>query len=600
MLPEAKRLMEGGEHTRARGVLHQLLKIDSKHAEARAMLSEIQRHLTQRQREERIQQICQQAEDAISHNRFDQGLSVLESGLELDASNPELVKLREKARAEKEKQEKINELLNQAETARRKGDFKSAIAAAQKALNVDHSNPRILALSNILTKEADQAQRQSKARNLLDSVRGEIASRRYNQAIDLLKQVEEVDPTNPELPLLMGDANSGLEQGRRREMIVRLEEEVASATSYEQLQQAARSIQEAMAAMPSESALYRLNAQVERQIKEHENRILVDETVQACRNVRPREALDLVRKARLKLPGDERLLSLEALLANRVKMQSVEERRADYLARAREALEASQYADAVRILETCQAEGLATGEILSLLDFARTEELEHRRQEQLRAKLAHAQALIGDSAYDEAVTFLEDSLQQADDTALHMLLDQAASGRESLRQQTETALTAAANLAKAGKQDEAREFLKGQPQPVLRSSRVQISLAALEEERTQALFRTVGRAYAGLGINLPAGEAVMRRALAASGNSPLFAPIADALHRRGRVFADRVVADSIQNAKNLLRDHNRDAAGQALQTVSGMVDYASTETRLDWQNTQRKASQTSLISRLRN
>jgi len=398
----------------------------------------------------------------------------------------------------------------------------------------------------------------------------------------------------------MGDANSGLEQGRRREMIVRLEEEVASATSYEQLQQAARSIQEAMAAMPSESALYRLNAQVERQIKEHENRILVDETVQACRNVRPREALDLVRKARLKLPGDERLLSLEALLANRVKMQSVEERRADYLARAREALEASQYADAVRILETCQAEGLATGEILSLLDFARTEELEHRRQEQLRAKLAHAQALIGDSAYDEAVTFLEDSLQQADDTALHMLLDQAASGRESLRQQTETALTAAANLAKAGKQDEAREFLKGQPQPVLRSSRVQISLAALEEERTQALFRTVGRAYAGLGINLPAGEAVMRRALAASGNSPLFAPIADALHRRGRVFADRVVADSIQNAKNLLRDHNRDAAGQALQTVSGMVDYASTETRLDWQNTQRKASQTSLISRLRN
>ena len=600
MLPEAKLLMEGGEHTRARGVLHQLLKIDSKHAEARAMLSEIQRHLTQRQREERIQQICQQAEDAISHNRFDQGLSVLESGLELDASNPELVKLREKARAEKEKQEKINELLNQAETARRKGDFKSAIAAAQKALNVDHSNPRILALSNILTKEADQAQRQSKARNLLDSVRGEIASRRYNQAIDLLKQVEEVDPTNPELPLLMGDANSGLEQGRRREMIVRLEEEVASATSYEQLQQAARSIQEAMAAMPSESALYRLNAQVERQIKEHENRILVDETVQACRNVRPREALDLVRKARLKLPGDERLLSLEALLANRVKMQSVEERRADYLARAREALEASQYADAVRILETCQAEGLATGEILSLLDFARTEELEHRRQEQLRAKLAHAQALIGDSAYDEAVTFLEDSLQQADDTALHMLLDQAASGRESLRQQTETALTAAANLAKAGKQDEAREFLKGQPQPVLRSSRVQISLAALEEERTQALFRTVGRAYAGLGINLPAGEAVMRRALAASGNSPLFAPIADALHRRGRVFADRVVADSIQNAKNLLRDHNRDAAGQALQTVSGMVDYASTETRLDWQNTQRKASQTSLISRLRN
>jgi len=35
LLPEARRLMQAEEFTRARGVLHQLLKIDSKHAEAR-------------------------------------------------------------------------------------------------------------------------------------------------------------------------------------------------------------------------------------------------------------------------------------------------------------------------------------------------------------------------------------------------------------------------------------------------------------------------------------------------------------------------------------------------------------------------------------
>ena len=109
--------------------------------------------LTQRQRkDERIQQIRLQAEDAISHNRFDQSLSVLESGLELDASNPELVKLRERAQREKEKQDKINEFMQQAETARRKGDFKNAIAAAQKALNVDKTNPRIVALEQLLTQ----------------------------------------------------------------------------------------------------------------------------------------------------------------------------------------------------------------------------------------------------------------------------------------------------------------------------------------------------------------------------------------------------------------------------------------------------------------
>jgi hypothetical protein len=110
----------------------------------------------------------------------------------------------------------------------------------------------------------------------------------------------------------------------------------------------------------------------------------------------------------------------------------------------------------------------------------------------------------------------------------------------------------------------------------------------------------VGRAYAGLGADLPAGDAVMRRVVAASGRSSLFAPVADAFQARGRAYADRVVTDSIQNAKNLLRDHNREGAGQALQAVGNLVDFSSAEVRTEWQNTQRKASQTSLISRLRN
>ena len=208
-------------------------------------------------------------------------------------------------------------------------------------------------------------------------------------------------------------------------------------------------------------------------------------------------------------------------------------------------------------------------EILSRWILPAAKGQERRRQQQLREYLAHAQSLIDNAAYEEAVHCLEDALQKVDDTALHLLLDQATADRESLRQQTEAVLASAATLAKTGKQDEAREFLKGQPPPVLRSPRVQTSLTVLEEERTQALFRTGGRAYAGLISDLPAGEAVMRRAMAASGNSPLFVSMAQALRGRGRALADRVVADSIQNAKNLLREHNREAAGQTLQTVIG-------------------------------
>jgi tetratricopeptide (TPR) repeat protein len=321
--------------------------------------------------------------------------------------------------------------------------------------------------------------------------------------------------------------------------------------------------------------------------------------VQACRNLRPREALELVRKARLRLPGEERLLNLEALLAERLRQQSVEERRADYLARARESLEKRQHSEAVRVLELCQAEGIATGEILSLLDFARAEEMEHRKQEQLRAQLDQAQSLMTDAAYDEAINFLEDALRQNDDTALHLMLDQATSGRESLRQQIESVLSSAVSLVQTGKQDEALEFLKSQPPQVQRSPRVQSSLEALEEERVQALFRTLGRAYSGLGSDLPAGEAVMRRAVAASVHTTLFVQMGEAYHERGRAFANRVVSDAVESAKNLIRDHNREGAGQALQTVTGLIDYASDEVKAEWDTAQRKVSQTSMFSRFR-
>ncbi|HEY1254973.1 MAG TPA: hypothetical protein VGF01_09355, partial [Terracidiphilus sp.] len=174
-----------------------------------------------------------------------------------------------------------------------------------------------------------------------------------------------------------------------------------------------------------------------------------------------------------------------------------------------------------------------------------------------------------------------------------------ASGRESLRHQIEAALASAASLVQTGKRDEAFEFLQSQPAPVLRAPRVQSSLAALEDDRVQPLYRTLGRAYSALGSDLPAGEAVMRRAVGASLRSTLFVRMGEAFHQRGQAFADQVVSEAVETAKNLLREHNRDGAGQALQTVTGLIEYATAEVQAEWNTAQRKASQTSLISRFR-
>jgi len=597
MIAEARECVESDRLAQARTVLNQVLRIDSKNAAARELLAHIQNQFTQRRREMTAQQIRQQAEDAFVNKRYDQCLAVLEGSGELLTAYPELDALRKKAQKEKEKQTRLNDLMVQVESARRRGDFKTAIANAEKALKVDKTNPRIIALRNQLTAEAEQAQRQAQARVLITAARGELSARRYNEAEDLLKQAEAIDPTNPELQLMLDDARKGHEQTRRQEVISRLEEEMSQASTYEQLQQVAQSIRGAMADMPAESRLFRLNAQVERLVRDLQNKKLVEDTVLAVRELSPREALERVRRALAQVPGDERLISLEALLSERLRQETVDERRADYLVRAREFLDKQQFPEAVRVLEFCSGEGIASPEILSLLDFARSEAREHQHLAKLRNDMAHAQSLIDDADFDSAIEFLDDALKQNDDQALRMLLDQAKSGRESLNKQIANTLVSVANLIQADKFEEAIHFVGVQPKFITRSPRIQAVLAIVAEAQQQAVFRALGRAYAALPVDLRHSEALLRQAENAVSDPSLLTALSETFRSRQQSFADAALTEAAQNSRQLVRERNREGAEKLLMAVSAVLPFSSAKARLEWENARRKATGSGMFSR---
>ncbi len=599
LLPEARRLVESQELTRARVVVQQVLKVNSKHSEARELLSEIQRQLLQRQREERLQQAHQQALEALDRREFDQCLSLLKEGLELDPGNEDLLALRERAVIDKRKQEQIDEFLRQADAARRKGDFKAAIASAQEALRVDRTNSKIIGLCNFLAAEAEQAQKKAEAKTLLDSVRRQLQSRSFDKALTLLRKVEELDPAEPEVQLLLADANAGLEQVRRQEQIARLEEQVSLATTLDQFQSCAGAIQDAMSVMPAESALFKLSAQVDRRLKELENRRLVEDTFQLCRDLRPREALDVVRKARQRLPNEERLMSLETMLGQRIQQQSVEERRAEFLLRAREALRKAQYSDAVSILEACEAEQLANKEVAGLLEFARTEAEEQSRQQLQQRNLETAHTLVNEGAFDQAGAFMEQALQQLDDPALRLLLQQATSARQELIRKVEAALASAGRLAGAGKTEDAIQMLKVLPPDVLRAARVQTAIAALEDERQFALFRMAGRAYGLLDIDLPAGHALMQRVAAASADESGTATVALAFRSRERAIADQLLAAATRRAEGLLRKNDKAAVEELIQKTDAVAALASAQARVTWNSQTTKLTKKGFSGRVR-
>jgi serine/threonine protein kinase len=157
MLAEAGAHANAENFPKARAVLNELLMIDRKNIGARELLARIEGQVSLRKREERAQQVHLQAEDAMSGRRFEQSLKLLEESQDLFASNPELAALREKLQKEKERQDSVNHYLNQAESARHKGDYQSAICAAEKAFEIDCTDPKTIAVLDELRAEAKGA-----------------------------------------------------------------------------------------------------------------------------------------------------------------------------------------------------------------------------------------------------------------------------------------------------------------------------------------------------------------------------------------------------------------------------------------------------------
>ncbi len=598
LLPEARRLVDAQDYTRARVVLQQVLKVQSKHTGARELLSEIQRRIVQRQRDDRLRTARMQAEDALSRREFEQGLQILKEGLEVDPANTDLLELREKILEAKRRQEQIDSLLRQADSARRKGDYRGAMASAQEALNVDKANSKIIALCNALAAEADQAQKRAQARTMLEAVRYHLEGRHFDEALEILRKVEEIERANPEVQVLIGDAQAGLEQKRRRELIARLEEQVNLANTLEQLKNVSQEVQEAQAAMPGEPALFRLSTQADRRIKELENRRLVEETYQRCRDLRPREAMDLVRTARERLPDDERLLSLERVIKERLQQQSVEDRRGEYVSRAREVLKAGQYRDAVHILEACHAEGLANEEVLSLLEFARNEEKESTSRNLKRNKLNRAQCLVNEGSYEEAIEFLNGALAEGEEPALKLLLEQATTARQAVQRQVEAALAAAGRLAQAGKIADALQLLRVLPREVLGAGRVQIAMAALEDEQGSALFRMAGRAYGMLASDIAGGHRIMQRVAAGSADSSASAAVAAAFRGREQASADRMITEAVQRSEMLVRSRDLAAAETLVHETDLVAELASPRHKNEWLNHTSRLSRKGLRGRV--
>ena len=167
-------------------------------------------------------------------------------------------------------------------------------------------------------------------------------------------------------------------------------------------------MEQALERLPGEPSLIKLKSSLARKLRDEELRRRVDEVALACRTLidtSPEEALKLVHQLLHEAPGNERLLALQSTIVGHIAERTQERARGEYLQKAHEALSAGRYAEALRLLEAGQKEGIASPEINELMDFARQEADRGTKNTHIQGLLQRAQDLMARGAYaDQRLT----------------------------------------------------------------------------------------------------------------------------------------------------------------------------------------------------
>jgi eukaryotic-like serine/threonine-protein kinase len=588
-IQKAERLVQEEEFTSARDVLLQVLKVEHQHTTARQMIALVQQNLNLRARAQQVRQLKAQAEDASADKRYEDAIHCLEEACGLDPSSSELADLLDAVRQKKRHRELIDGYLRDADTARERGDLEAAGAVIAKAMEVDSDDSRVRAANVALARLIEQATRQAKTRKLLENARKEIGARHFTAAMEVLSEIEKVDPSNPELITLQTAAKQGREQEQRRRILEQLQNEVSVASTAEELTRAAQLVEQALQRLPGEPSLIKLQGNLARKLRDEEIRRRVDEVALRCRSLidtAPEEALRLVHQFLHEAPGNERLLALQSTIVGHISERSQEQTRSQYLQRAHEALSKGNYIEALRLLESCQKEGIASPEITELIDFARQEAASGQKNTQIQGLMRQAEDLMARGAYAEVVDLLGGVRQEPATASLIYILDDARSRLQSFQRNVDSALETVEILRSHEQYTEALRLLENLPPAVLQIGSIQKALAGMREASGNELaaLRAIGGAYASL-----EGTANRPPVLPENSGSSLLGRVIPFFTSRRKSSADCQMSSAINRARAAIDSGDKKQAGKILDQVVNLTQYASGDLQTEWQTLNKKA-----------
>jgi len=617
LFAESQAAVAARNYVEARGLLSQLLRMNSQHPEAKQLMSSVDQYFNLQKTRERIEQLKRAALEALSVRNWEPAIAYCTEALHLEADNPEIAALLAQANAGKQTLEQIQRLMRDAESARHSGNFESAREFAGKAAHLDPTDSRIVAICRVLDQEVEEARRKTRLRQLLNQAQESLSAARLTEAFRAITEAEEIAPSDAELLRLKDELGALERQQERKRLVNDLQEKSAVALSFEQVQEISGQVAAALEKFPSEPTLLRLKMQIEPRLRDHQRKRLITEVSDACRRLPPVEALARIRDALAQLPGNEDLLKLESAISQRLTREQREQMLSEYMRKAHTLLEDHLYLETVKVLEHCEKEGFSSPEMTELLNLARSAAAERISQDLVERTFLEAKQLLEAEDYEAVLKLLPPVLERVDEPALRRQLDEATQKQAVLEKRVQQVLDEVERSRAMELFDAAIGLIHSEPAGVRLSRRVQAVLESLTAAREleAARLASLGQVYAAL--NDPESVALFERLTSESAPAspvsgaaipgvtipgsaiPGTQMIAQRLGARLRHIADQQLGKSIEAARQALSTDDAASAHTILEDATGWQSSASAPVQAEWKTVQEEIAAARKVLRFR-
>jgi uncharacterized protein YbaR (Trm112 family) len=404
-LDGAKQLIAEGMPEDAEALLARVLEAEPANKQARALEEQAVKQKAERKRRLQLIEKMQAARGLWTQQKYAeciQLLTQLQNEYPDEEEVPRLLQTAREDQAEEERKQNLEKARNLL-AARRYAECRSLLTDLQKTFPYNEEVSSLL--QDLREDEANQQklQRLAEARSLL-------ASRAFDQCISLLSVLEQEYSGDDEIERLLKTA--------RRE---RVEEHKKQALANARMLMASRQYKECAALLedlrkqfPADVEIPRLLETVVEEEKEQRRVEALAEAQKLLAAHRHKECIALLTSLQKEFPGKA---DVENLLKT-VHEDEAEQRKLQTLVEARDLLAARRFDESIALLAELEKAFPEEDEIPKLLETAREEQAEQRKQQ----KLAEARSLFIAERFDDALELLDAlSAAHAKDTAIQKL-----------------------------------------------------------------------------------------------------------------------------------------------------------------------------------